>query len=119
MSKLHVLRGTQSLDYTIVVHGPTPAGNNSAGVAWSACLVAAGLAQTQMTIGSGPGQISQAEADGIAAGTTMEAVFSFTDEPALTTPQRNALLDAQATQLLQGLQDRYALELKWFGAVRN
>ena len=118
MSRLHVLEGAGGV-YRIVVHNATPAGNNSAGVAWSAALINSGNNTTTMVTGTGPGQITSAEAGQIAAGTVIEGVFTFTDNPAWTAAQRNAALDAMATQTINETLARLADQLKWFGAVRT
>lgn len=117
MSKLHVLGGSGD-EFLVVVHGPTPAGNNSAGFAWSTLLVNAKRNTTIMTTGSGPGQITTAEANSIAGGTVIEGVFGFTDDPTMPAADRNALLDLIATQTLALHQSRLSQELKWWGAVR-
>jgi hypothetical protein len=72
-----------------------------------------------MATGSGAGQIAAAEASAIAAGTTIEGVFAFTDNPSWDSTQRNAELDAQATSTLSQLVARLANELKWWGATRT
>lgn len=120
MSRLHVLSGDPTSGaYTIVVHDATPAGNNSAGFSWSSVIVASGLATTIMAEGTGPGQISTAERASVLAGTTLEGVFSFTDNPAWNNAQRNAALDAMATQVIAELQARLGARLKFWGATRN
>lgn len=118
MARLHVLAGDPvSRSYTIVVHAATPAGNNLAGVSWAAALVASGRAKTVMTEGNDPGQISAAEKNAILAGTVIEGVFSFTDNPAFNDQQRVAMLDQQATQVLAELQARLGVELLYWGAT--
>ena len=117
--RLHVLAGNTRGDYTVVLHQPTPAGNNSAGHSWASVMVASGRAQTVMTVGTGPGQTTQAEVDAILAGTVIEGVFGFTDNPAWSTAERLAELDAVATARLANLVDRLAAELKWYGATRS
>lgn len=119
MAKMHVLEGTALGSYTIVVHTTTPAGNNSAGVAWPAAIVAAGRNTSVMTIGTGAGQIAQAEHDQIVAGTVIEGVFSFVDDPSWTPTQRNAALDAMATQMTTAMLAELATRLKWIGATRS
>lgn len=118
MSRLHVLDGTGGV-YRIVVHQATPAGNNSAGVAWPTAIINAARNATSMVTGTGAGQIASAEATQIAAGTVIEGVFTFKDNPTWTAAQRNAALDAMATQTINETLARLADELKWFGAVRT
>jgi hypothetical protein len=120
MSKLHILAGNPvSNEFTIVVHAPTPGTNNTAGFSWSSVLVAAGRATTIMTEGAGPGQITTAERAGVLAGTTLEGVFSFTDDPNMAPAARLALLDAMADQVIAALQARIAAELKYWGLTRT
>lgn len=99
MSRIHVL-GTVGLNnYSIVVHAPTPGGNNSANVTWVTALANSGQ-QTQLPVGTGPGQISVAESNQVTAGTVIETGGVFTDDPSWTNPQRTAALNAYATQLV-------------------
>lgn len=118
MSRIHVLEESGVNTYRIVVHAPVPAGNNSAGVAWSTALSNSGIAGTQMTVGNGPGQISQAESNDVNGGTVIEATFSFTDDPNLSAAERNARLDFEATKLVAETQVELQRRLKYFGAVR-
>lgn len=119
MSRLHVLDGTGTPNtFRIVLHEATPGGNNSAGITWVLALVNSGRAHTVMTEGAGAGQITTAEKAAVEAGTTLEATFTFTVDPAWNATTRNAALDAEATKLLAETQAKLAAELKWFGAVR-
>lgn len=116
MPSTYVLSGDPDSNvYTMVVHTATPVGNNSAGFAWSACLVSAGLNKTMLTVGTGPAQISQADADAIAAGTMAEGSFVYCDDPSLTNPQRNAAIAAQAVKCINDLKSSIAGSLKWYG----
>lgn len=118
MSTLHVLENTgQPNLYRIILHQATPAGNNSAGVTWVSALANFGV-KTRMLIGTGPGQITSAEAADVAAGITLEGEFFFQDNPADNAAARNAALDAHATRYLAELQAAIAVKLKWFGATR-
>lgn len=119
MSRLHVLEavGTPNT-FRIVLHELTPVANNDAGIPWATVLVNSGRARTVMTEGSGAGQITTVEKAAVEAGTTLEAVFQFTVNPAWNVATRNAALDAEATKLLAETQQKLAAELKWFGAVR-
>lgn len=120
MAKIHVLTaGAQANLYTVVVHDTTPAGNNSAGVAWSDAVKNSGLAATSMQEGTGAGQITTAEKASVLAGTTLEATFTFQDDPSWTTNQRNTALDAKATAAIAQMEAELARVLKWFGATRN
>jgi hypothetical protein len=118
MSKLHVLAGAGA-NFTVVIHQATPAGNNSAGFPWSAILIAAGRNVSVLTVGSGPGQITQAEMDGIAAGTIIELVSGVTELPTWTNATiRNAEIDAQAAVMMSSQLAKLSQEFKWYGAER-
>jgi hypothetical protein len=118
MSKLHVLEQLGLNRYRIVVHQATPVGSNSAGVSWATAIVNSGRATSVMPAGSGAGQIESAELTAVQNGTTLEGVFEFQDDPAWSTAQRNAALDAAAAQTIAELQSRLAFDLKFFGFVR-
>lgn len=115
MAQLHVLEHTGNNRYQIVVHAPTPVGNNSAGFAWSTLLKNAGLAQTSLAIGTGPGQVTQAEADAIANGTVIEVAFQWDDDPAMNNAQRLAALTAYAEARVADVLAEYSAKLRWFG----
>lgn len=119
MSKIHVLTTSGSANtYQVVVHDPTPAGNNSAGILWSDAVKNSGRAKTVMTEGSGAGQITTVEKASVEAGTTLEGAFEFLDDPAWNATARNAALDAKASACVAGLESDLAKALKWFGATR-
>ena len=113
--RLHVLEAAGPNVYSVAVHSPVSGGNNSAGVAWSTALVNAGLAVTQMAVGTGAGQISSAEAAQVAAGTVLETSFQWQDDPAWTNPQRTADLDTRATQAVADAQTKISARLKYYG----
>jgi hypothetical protein len=113
--RMHILQATGPNLYSVVVHAPTPAGNNSAGVAWSTAIQNAGLAGTSMETGNGAGQISTNEANQVAAGTVIEAQFAWGDDPNWTTAQRLADLSLRATQAVDEVLAAYSAKLKWFG----
>jgi 4-hydroxy-3-methylbut-2-enyl diphosphate reductase IspH len=115
--KLHVMQGHAGR-YRIVCHGPITAGNNSAGFAWSAVHVRANAPVSVLTQGTGPGQTTSAEITAIAAGTTIEAEFYYDEDLGMTTAQRNAALDALATEVLANKNADIVQSLKWFGATR-
>lgn len=119
MAKIHVLHGAGGNAFMVTVHIATPAGNNSAGVLWSDAIKNAGLNNTIMTVGTGPGQISQSEADAIAAGTVIEGVFPWGDNPNWSNAERIADLDVRATQLTNELLAKYGQDLKYFGFTRS
>ena len=115
MARLHILQQTGTNLYDVVVHAPTPAGNNQAGVAWSTAIVNAGLARTSMTQGNGPGQIATAEANQVTAGSVIEARFQWGDDPTWTNPQRLADLNTRADQAVADVLANYTERLKQFG----
>lgn len=119
MSKLHILEQTSLNTYNVVVHAPTPAGNNSAGFSWTQVLANAGLAVTRMTVGNGPGQISQNESNQVANGSIIEASFVWQDDPNLTNQQRQDDLQLRATQAIDDVTEQFKQRLKLYGAVVN
>lgn len=118
MSKIHVLTGGSNNVYSVVVHIASPVGNNAAGVPWSDAVKNSGRALSVLKVGTGPGQILQAELDSIIAGTLIEASFSWGDNPIWTNTERIADLDLRATQLTTELLARWGAELRYFGFVR-
>jgi hypothetical protein len=104
--------------YRVITHQATPAGNNSAGFSWSSVVVAAGLAHTDMTVGSGPGQTTQEEVDAILAGTVLEGGFAFNAPSSFDAGQLATLLDAQAVVTQASQLADLAERLKWYGATR-
>jgi hypothetical protein len=114
MSVLHVLDQTNGI-YRCVVHRPTPAGNNSAGVSWRDVIKAAGLNATTLAEGTLPGQITTAEKDQVIAGDVFEVALSIALRAG---GSENAQIDAAALaahqQAVAALAEKYA----WFGKVR-
>jgi hypothetical protein len=117
MARIHILTGSTGGVYTAVVHTATPAGNNVANVLWSDALKNSGRAVTVMTVGNGAGQISQAEANQIAAGTLIEGVFQWGDNAAWSNAERQADLNIRANQLIAEMLAQYQMELRLFGAA--
>lgn len=117
MARLHIQQGDGGNQFTVVCHADTPAGNNSAGVAWATAVKNALAPVTSMSIGSGSGQISTAESNGVANGTVLETSFTFTDNPAWTTQERTAQLNLIAADAVTRTQNELAAKLKWFGAT--
>lgn len=118
MAKIHVLEGGGNNLYQVVVHTPAPAGNNSAGVAWSVAIANSGHATSQMPVGNGPGQIAQAELNQVEAGSVIEGSFPWQDNPAWTPAERAADLDLRANQMAAELSARYQANLNYFGMTR-
>ena len=117
MSRIHILQQADNNVYNVVVHAPVPAGNNAAGVPFATAILNAGLANTTMTVGTGPGQISSAEAAQVTAGTVLEAPFQWEDNPAWDNATRNADLNLRAQQAVDAVLADYGARLKYFGRV--
>lgn len=115
MSSIHVLAGSTNHLYTAVIHVATPAGNNQVGVSWATALVNSGMNKSIMTVGVGPGQISQAEHDQIVAGTIIEAVMQWQDDPSFTTQQRLDDFTLRTSQASTDRLNQLAAQLTYFG----
>lgn len=113
--RMHIMEQGALNQYRVIVHAPTPAGNNSAGFLWALVLINAGLAVTSMKIGASAGQITQAEADQVAAGTMIETQLVWEDNPAWTAAERTADLNARATIAVNETLTRYSALLKQYG----
>ncbi len=113
--RMHILQSSGLNLYTVIVHAPTPAGNNSAGVAWSTAIQNAGLAGTQMTVGNGAGQITSNESNQVSAGTVIEASLPWEDNPAWDAATRLADLNARAAIAVNSAIADLSARLKWFG----
>lgn len=106
MSKLHVLNA-HNRQYSVVLHADTPGGTNTADKSWVDILVALGR-QTSMTVGTGPGQISQAEANAIAAGTVLEITDTILLESGgMSLDSINEMVDRIILDEKQKLQNQY------------
>jgi hypothetical protein len=121
MAKIHILTadtgaGTQA---QAVVHTATPTGSNPAGVLWSVALKNAGLATSILTVGNGPGQITQAELNDIQAGTLFEVSLMIAVDPTQTLAQVLASVDAQAQRAVDEYTVAMTNRLRYFGATRN
>ena len=118
---MHILAGggTDGRSYSIVLHSTVPGGNNSAGVAWSAAVIGAGKNVSIMKSGTDPGQIDPTELAQIQAGTTIEVVGIWQDDPTWTNPQRTADLDLRSQQMLDEGTARIQAALKFFGFTRG
>jgi hypothetical protein len=121
VAKIHVLEGTspEPGTYRVIVHAPTSAGNNAAGISWATAIKNSGRAFTRMTVGVGAGQITSAEQAEVLNGTVMEGEFQVGDEAGFSGAQRNAYLDAMADRFITELQAKWGLELRYFGATRS
>lgn len=115
MSDIHVLDGTGS-SVRVACHIGVPVANNLAGVSQQTAWKNSGNATASvMQIGTGAGQILQAEADALAAGTLAEIVVVVNPE-GNTPAARLALLRELYTQAVAlGIAELYTL--RWFGAT--
>ena len=114
MAQIHVLDG-DGQNYRVVAHATTPAGNNAVGNAWSAVLVAAGRNTTIMPTGNGLGQISAAEAASVAAGTTIEWVFTVPIPISGSNANKAAALNASVATLIADGLAQLAAKYNYFG----
>lgn len=117
MSRMHILRQTAHNTYEVVVHATTPAGSNSAGVSWATAIANSGPPATVMTVGNGPGQISNNEATQVANGSVIEVGYIWGDDPAWTEQQRVADLELRAQQAVDEAIANLQARLRWFGRV--
>ena len=115
MARMHILQQTNPNRYDVVVHAPTPAGNNDAGVSFATAMVNAGLATTRMANGNGAGQITTAEMNQVQSGALIETSFPWDDNPAWTNAERLADLNIRATQAVNAVIAEYSARLKQFG----
>lgn len=80
MSSIHVLTGSGGF-FQVVVHSPTPAGDNAVGVSYETALKNSGNNVTVMPIGSGPGEITPAEATLVSCGAIIETRATWQVNP--------------------------------------
>lgn len=118
MARIHILEGSGLNTYTVVVHAPVPAATNVAGFQWSDCIKNSGRNTTMMSVGTGPGQITNAENNDIANGTVVEAVFQWQNDPAWTNAERTANLDMFATRFVAELLADLQTRLRVWGLTR-
>jgi hypothetical protein len=118
MALVHVLEYVDGR-FRCVLHTPTPAGNNSAGIAWSTVFLATGRSgRTAMVEGTGPGQIDPAEKAEIQAGTLLEFEIPIEAASTMTGAQLQTLLQAQAAPLIAAQLAAWQSALKFYGATR-
>lgn len=115
MARLHIREQAGNNLYSVIVHSPAPVGNNSTGTAWASVIQAADAPVTQMTVGNGFGQITNAEANAVAAGTVLETAFLWGDDPTWDDATRNADLNIRAGQAVAEAVARLQERLKHFG----
>lgn len=122
MAKIHILAGSGGA-FQAVIHAPTPAGNNDAGVSWKTAIANSASRASVMPVGNGSGQISTAEANQVAGADLIEAVVQFQDnpdhDPQWDATKRAAYLLLVGNQAIAALTDQYKAELRLFGATAN
>jgi hypothetical protein len=116
MSKVHALETGPNGTRT-VYHVAPPAGNNSAGFSWVAAGLASGdLGHTVLTVGTGPGQTTQAEVDALLAGTIVELEDLVPAESGgTTTAQQSKTFDDGVAARRRDWLATFRAKLKWFG----
>ena len=116
MSKMHILDASGAGQFRVAFHAPVMTATNAlTGLTWKATLLAAGrIGTTCLTIGTGPGQIAQAEADQIAAGDVMEIVQTFPMEGG---GAGVASLNAMFASVVDDWKARQVSELRRYGQV--
>lgn len=120
MAKVHVLATDGGLT-RVVFHIDVPAGNNGAGVAWTAVIVNSGMGgTTRLPDGAGTGgTISAAEKTAIQAGTVYEVEERVSIPLGLNTAQANAFLDALHAAKVTEVQAQITARLNLFGFTRT
>jgi hypothetical protein len=117
--RIHILRTAGAPDlFEAVVHAPVPVGNNAAGFSWADCIKNSGMNTSILTVGTGAGQISNAENNQIANGTVIEASFYWYVDPAANAAQQEASLEFEATRSVNTLVARLQEQLRFFGKTR-
>lgn len=115
MGKAHVLAADNGKKYTVVIHTPTPTGNNSAGKSWKNAGLSAGiLGTTTLVEGSGVGQITTAERNSIIAGDLVEIVAQFNAESGGATLSS---LTEMVDKIISEWQTNMTMKLKYYGYV--
>ena len=110
MAKIHVLEGSD-YQYKIVAHFPVPEGNNSVENSWKSCLLASYPPAPVLTVGTGPGNITQVEYDDIMAGDVLEIVRTIAPGTTPTNAAVIKLADKYIAEYLSSL----ANILKYYG----
>lgn len=113
MSKIHVLSRNGD-GYQVYIHTAMPIGVNLVSNSWSACYVAAFSPSTQMSVGTGLGQITSSEAAAVLAGAEIEfqgSVSANADGSAPSSGQINTYADNIIAAGFLSLQS----QLKYYG----
>lgn len=112
--KIHILESDNDNSYKVAMHFTTPSGNNTVGMSWKECALAAGMiGTTSLEVGTAPGNITQTEHDIIIAGDKVEIVRSI--NPGLD--PSNAVVYALANICVDEWNADTARILKYYGYV--
>lgn len=112
MSKVHILESNNAFSYKVGIHFPTPTGNNAIGKSWKSCALSArSIGSTVLSVGTEPGNITQAEYDSIIAGDTIEIIKMI--NPGLD--PSNADVEAVCDILIYTYQEDMARVLRYYG----
>lgn len=115
MPRLHIGEANGFNTYSVNVHTPTPAGVNAAGVSWAEAIRNSGNNVSAMTVGNGPGQISNSENTQVLNGSVYEASFTWGNNPTWTDQQRTDDLNVRAAQAVEQKLAELQGRLMFFG----
>jgi hypothetical protein len=103
------------------MHIDVPAGNNSAGTAWTVVILNSGIGgTTRLADGAGTGgTISSAEKTSITSGTVYEVEQLVSLPPGMNATQANAFLDALHAAKVTEVQAQIQQRLPYFGYTRT
>lgn len=121
MADMHVLTGNGGT-YRVALHFAVPAGNNSAGIAWSDALVNSGIGgTTELPDGDGTGgTIGATEKAAVQAGTIFERIPELRIESSGTSGAKvqSALREFYTTEK-ENVQAELQRRLRYFGAIES
>lgn len=119
MSDIHVLEGNGN-KWRVVMHIPIPVGDNEVNKSHRDALVATGRNTSEMPVGPGLGEITQAEMDQITAGAVFEEVRQFDIFGAgSTNAERTTALKAFYTQVKGDIFNKLEKGLRYYGYSAN
>jgi hypothetical protein len=119
MARFHILDQNNPNLYEVVVHSPTPAGNNSVGNPWATCIKNSLSPVSRLPVGNGPGLIASAEANQVSNGTVIETTFQWQDDVTWNDTQRTADLNLRADLAIAEVVANYQSKFKYFGREVN
>jgi hypothetical protein len=117
MADIHILTGDGIDNWTVACHYPVADTDNEVSVSYRTAIVNSGLGGTsQMTEGTGPGQITTAELAQIAAGELYEHTISFPAESGATSnAELLTAVRAEYARHNTRVVDRLRRALKYYG----